>query len=196
MREEELFAGVDEVGRGSLAGAVLASAVVLRPGHAIPGLRDSKALTSRRRERLDGEIRAGALCWSVGRAEVWEIDELNILQATMLAMRRAVEGLAVRVDRVIVDGNRCPDLDCRVEAMVKGDSKVDAIMAASIVAKVARDREMVLLDEQYPGYGLARNKGYGTRAHIEALRALGPLPIHRRTFAPVRRLQQELPFAD
>ncbi len=181
-------AGVDEVGRGPLAGPVVAAAVILDPARPLDGLRDSKKLTEKRREALYDEICASALAWSLGRAEVEEIDRINILQASLLAMRRAVDGLAIEPERVLVDGNRCPQLRQPCEAIVKGDDLVAAISAASIIAKVTRDREMAALDAEYPGYGLARHKGYPSKAHLEALRTLGVTPIHRRSYAPVRRL--------
>ncbi|MFA7095419.1 MAG: ribonuclease HII [Gammaproteobacteria bacterium] len=184
--EAKLIAGVDEAGRGPLAGPVIAAAVILDPARPIEGLADSKALTSRRRDELEAVIRREALAWAVGRAEVEEIDTLNILQATLLAMQRAVAGLGVVPHYVLVDGNRCPELPCPAQAVVRGDQTVQAICAASILAKVARDREMVELDARYPGYGLAEHKGYGTGAHLEALRTHGPTAIHRRSFAPVR----------
>lgn len=181
-------AGVDEVGRGPLAGPVVTAAVILDPEQPIDGLADSKALSEKRREVLFDEIKAKAKAWAIGRAEVEEIDELNILQATMLAMQRAVAGLDISPNHVLVDGNRCPDLPCSSEAIIKGDGKIPAISAASIIAKVTRDREMVVMDGEYPGYGLAGHKGYPTKAHIAALQELGVTPIHRRSFAPVRRL--------
>lgn len=184
----DCLAGVDEVGRGPLAGPVVAAAVILDPNQPIQGLRDSKKLTERRREILAEEIRSKALAWSLGRAEVHEIDDINILQASLLAMQRAVAGLSLAPELVLVDGNRCPALDYPSRAIVKGDSLVPAISAASIIAKVSRDREMVELDVEYPGYGLARHKGYPSKAHLEALCALGVTPIHRRSYAPVRRL--------
>ena len=184
----DLVAGVDEAGRGPLAGPVVAAAVMLDPDRPVPGLADSKVLSEAKREALYGEIVCAALAWSVGRAEVAEIDRLNILQATMLAMQRAVAGLAPAAKYALVDGNRLPDLPCRAEAVVRGDSLVPAISAASILAKVARDREMVALDRRFPGYGLAQHKGYPTRAHILALEALGPSIIHRRSFGPVKKL--------
>ena len=185
---EMLIAGVDEAGRGPLAGPVIAAAVILNPDRTIAGITDSKALTEKRRQALEEEIKEYALCWAVGRAEVEEIDEINILQASLLAMLRAVEALTTAPELALVDGNQCPKLVCRVEAIVKGDLLVPAIGAASILAKVARDREMMVLDEQYPGYGLARHKGYPTKAHVNALYELGISPIHRRTFAPVRSI--------
>lgn len=183
-----LLAGVDEVGRGPLAGPVVASAVILDPARPIVGLADSKALTEKRRQALDIEIREKALAWALGRAEVEEIDALNILQASLLAMQRAVAALSVVPQRALVDGNRCPLLACPAEAVIKGDQTVPAISAASIIAKVARDAEMVALDAIYPGYGFAVHKGYPTKVHLEALDRLGVLPIHRRSFAPVRKL--------
>ncbi|MGY8830585.1 ribonuclease HII [Pseudomonas sp. WS 5011] len=183
-----LVAGVDEVGRGPLCGAVVTAAVILDPARPILGLNDSKKLTEARREKLFDEIREKALAWCIARAEVEEIDQLNILQATMLAMQRAVEGLSVTPKLALIDGNRCPKLRVPSAAVVKGDSQVPAIAAASILAKVSRDREMQALDLQYPGYGIAGHKGYPTPVHLEALRRLGPTPIHRRSFGPVRAL--------
>ena len=182
-----LIAGVDEVGRGPLAGPVVTAAVILDPEHPIDGLMDSKKLSEAKRESLAEIIKEYSLAWSIGRAEVEEIDEINILQATMLAMQRAVEGLSILPDHVLIDGNRCPQLSCTAEAIIKGDGLVPVISAASIIAKVSRDREMVRLDAQYPGYGLAGHKGYPTKAHMEALTNLGVTPIHRRSFSPVRR---------
>jgi len=183
-----LIAGVDEVGRGPLAGAVVAAAVILDPNNPIEGLADSKKLTEKRREKLFPMIQEGALAWCVARASEAEIDELNILQASLLAMRRAVLGLQIKPDRVLVDGNRCPDLPYPSEAIIKGDSLVPAISAASILAKVVRDREMVAFEETYPGYGFSKHKGYPTAQHIQALNALGITPIHRRSFGPVKKL--------
>jgi len=180
-------AGVDEVGRGPLAGPVVTAAVILDPERPISGLADSKALSEKKREALFDEIVEKAKAWAIGRAEVEEIDEINILQATMLAMQRAVAGLTLQPGHVLVDGNRCPDLPCTAEAIIKGDGKIPAISAASIIAKVTRDREMVLLDAEYPGYGLAGHKGYPTKVHMAALQELGVTAIHRRSFAPVRR---------
>lgn len=185
---EALVAGVDEVGRGPLCGAVVTAAVILDPQRPIRGLNDSKKLSEARREQLFEEIREKALAWCIARAEVEEIDRLNILQATLLAMQRAVEGLSVTPRLALIDGNRCPRLAVPCSAVVKGDSQVPAIAAASILAKVSRDREMHELDRQYPGYGLAMHKGYPTAMHLQALRTLGPTPIHRRSFAPVRAL--------
>ena len=183
-----LVAGVDEAGRGPLAGPVVAGAVILDPQKPIHGLKDSKRLTALRRDVLYEEIREKALAWAVGHADVEEIDRINILQATMLAMKRAVEALQTVPDHALIDGNRCPDLCCPAQAIIKGDSRVAAISAASIMAKVTRDREMLSLDVIYPGYGLAQHKGYPSKAHIEALENLGVTPIHRRSYAPVRRV--------
>ncbi len=184
-----IVCGLDEVGRGPLAGPVVAAAVVLDPARPIHGLADSKKLTAAQRERLFEEIRERARAWALGRAEVAEIDRLNILQASLLAMRRALEALPLRVDHALVDGNRIPDgLYCSAEAIVGGDGIEPCISAASILAKVSRDREMAALDARYPGYGFAGHKGYPTKAHLEALRTLGVTEIHRRSFAPVRKL--------
>ncbi len=183
-----LLAGVDEVGRGPLAGPVVAAAVILDPRFPIAGLADSKCLSEQRREQLAGEIRAHALAWALGRAEVEEIDRINILQASLLAMQRAVQALDPQPDYALIDGNRCPQLGCPAEAVIKGDARIAAISAASIIAKVARDQEMREMDACYPGYGLAGHKGYPSKAHLEALQRLGVTPIHRRSFGPVRRL--------
>jgi ribonuclease HII len=180
-----LMAGVDEAGRGPLAGPVVAAAVILDDRRPIPGLADSKTLTALQRERLYEQILARALCCSVAQASVEEIDSYNILQATMLAMRRAVEGLRLRPVKVLVDGNRLPTLDVLAEAIVKGDSRVKAISAASILAKVHRDRLCRELDLEFPHYGFAGHKGYGTRAHLDALQLHGACVHHRRSFAPV-----------
>jgi len=183
-----MIAGVDEAGRGPLAGAVIAAAVILDPTRPIAGVTDSKKLTAKKRERLEIEIQQHAIAWAIGRAEVEEIDELNILQASLLAMSRAVEGLPLVPTHVQVDGNQCPTVNYPVEAIVKGDALIPAIGAASILAKVARDRELIALDEQYPEYGFAQHKGYPTKAHFAALEAHGASPVHRRSFAPVRRI--------
>jgi len=180
------LAGVDEVGRGPLAGDVVTAAVILPDNHAIEGLADSKVLSSRQRENLYADITSRALCWCVARASVSEIDRFNILQATLMAMRRAVMGLRQQPDYVAVDGNRLPQWEYRGEAVVKGDGRVEVISAASIIAKVVRDAEMKAFDITYPGYGFASNKGYGTPQHLEALARKGATPIHRRSFAPVR----------
>lgn len=183
----DLVAGVDEVGRGPLAGPVVTAAVILDPDNPIEGLMDSKKLTESRREKLAEIIKENCLAWSIGRAEVEEIDKINILQATMLAMQRAIAGLSPAPDHALIDGNRCPELPCTAEAIIKGDGTVPAISAASIIAKVTRDREMVEMDALYPGYGLAGHKGYPTKKHMDALIELGVTPIHRRSFSPVRR---------
>lgn len=185
-----LVAGVDEAGRGPLAGPVIAGAVILDPERPIEGLRDSKQLTANRREKLYEEICECAIAWSIGRADVDEIDHINILQATMLAMQRAVSALRPVAEYALVDGNRCPEFDCPSQAIVKGDSRVAAISAASIMAKVTRDREMIEMDRRYPGYGLAQHKGYPSKAHIEALELLGVSPVHRMSYAPVRRIAE------
>ncbi|MDF3020846.1 MAG: rnhB [Steroidobacteraceae bacterium] len=184
-------AGVDEAGRGPLAGPVVAAAVILNPARPIRGLADSKALEHEERVRLAKLIRERALCYAVAWADVEEIDSINILQATMLAMRRALLGLAVPPQQVLVDGNRCPRVDdlgfeCRHESVVKGDAKVPSISAASILAKTTRDALMCELDRRYPGFSLSGHKGYGTPSHVAALNSLGPCPLHRRSFAPVR----------
>lgn len=186
------IAGVDEAGRGPLAGPVVAAAVILDPARPIAGLADSKTLTVARRDALAVEIRAGALAWAVALADVAEIDALNILGATMLAMQRAVAALAVPPDEAWVDGNRRPALACAARAIVKGDRDVPAISAASILAKTARDAMLVELDARHPGYGFARHKGYPTPEHFAALARLGPCAAHRRSFAPVA--QADLPF--
>ena len=179
------MAGVDEAGRGPLAGPVVAAAVILDERDPIAGLADSKVLSALRRELLFDQIRARALCWSIASASVQEIDCLNILQATMLAMRRAVQGLRLRPVKVVVDGNRVPVLDVLAEAIVKGDASIPSISAASILAKVHRDRWCAQLDLRFPAYGFAAHKGYGTERHMAALRAHGACPEHRRSFAPV-----------
>ncbi|OOG51797.1 ribonuclease HII [Polaromonas sp. C04] len=183
-----LVAGVDEAGRGPLAGPVVAAAVILDELNPIAGLADSKKLSARKREQLFDEIRAKALCCSIAEASVEEIDRLNILQATMLAMQRAVQGLRLKPAKVLVDGNRLPQLGMLAEAIVKGDALVPAISAASILAKVHRDRWCVQYHEQYPQYGFAGHKGYGTAEHMAALQEHGACPQHRKTFAPVSRV--------
>lgn len=181
------IAGVDEVGRGPLVGAVVAAAVILDPNNPIEGLADSKKLSEKKREALAIEIKEKALSWGIGRAEAEEIDAINILQATFLAMKRAVETLSVKPDHLQIDGNRCPpDLDYSMEAIIKGDSKIAAISAASIIAKVARDAEMVALDKRYPEYGFAAHKGYPTKKHREALLQYGAISEHRTSFKPVK----------
>ncbi|ASM78061.1 Ribonuclease H Ribonuclease HII [Vitreoscilla filiformis] len=186
-----LIAGVDEAGRGPLAGSVVAAAVILDELNPIDGLRDSKVLTARKREALFDEIRAKALCCCIAEASVEEIDELNILHATMLAMKRAVEGLRLKPAKVLVDGNRIPVLRIPAEAIVKGDAKVQAISAASILAKVTRDRQCLDLDARWPQYGFAVHKGYPTAAHLAALREHGACVAHRRSYGPVRRALAE-----
>ena len=184
-------AGVDEAGRGPLAGPVVAAAVILNPARPIRGLADSKQLEHEERVRLAALIRQRSLCYAVAWADAEEIDSINILQATMLAMRRALLGLAVPPQQVLVDGNRCPcpdglGFECLYEAVVKGDAKVPSISAASILAKTTRDALMCELDGRYPGFSLSGHKGYGTRSHVAALNSLGPSPLHRRSFSPVR----------
>ncbi|MDO4795677.1 MAG: ribonuclease HII [Brachymonas sp.] len=186
-----LIAGVDEAGRGPLAGPVVAAAVILDEQQPIKGLTDSKKLTAARREQLFDEIQAKALCCSIASASVQEIAQLNILHATLLAMRRAVEGLRLLPAKVLVDGNRLPVLKVRAESIVQGDAKVPAISAASILAKVTRDRWCLQIDAQYPAYGFARHKGYGTAEHLAALQRLGPTPEHRCGFAPVAAALQQ-----
>jgi len=182
-----ITAGVDEVGRGPLAGPVIAAAVILDTKNPIQGLMDSKKLTEKKRNLLAIEIRGKAVAWSLGRAEHDEIDSINILQASLLAMKRAVESLTVQPELVLVDGVYCPDITLKVEAIIKGDSKIQAISAASIIAKVARDNEMIALDNEYPGYGFSQHKGYPTKMHIDALNKLGVSAIHRKSFAPVKK---------
>lgn len=188
----QLLAGVDEVGRGPLAGDVVTAAVILDPLQPIEGLNDSKKLSEKRRDELYDEIIAKALSWSIGRASVAEIDRFNILQATMMAMYRAVQGLHIQPEYVAVDGNKMPKWPYRGETVVKGDGRVAEIGAASIIAKVTRDREMIAFEEQYPGYGFAGHKGYATREHTDALKELGPTPIHRRSFEPVRSMTESV----
>ncbi|MBI2314078.1 MAG: ribonuclease HII [Betaproteobacteria bacterium] len=186
-----LVCGVDEAGRGPLAGPVFAASVILGPDAAIEGLADSKTLTAGKRERLALAIKARARDWGIARAEVEEIDALNILQASLLAMRRAVEALKLRPDEVLVDGLHCPEIEFPVRAVVRGDGSVPEIAAASILAKTARDTEMRILHQRFPQYGLDRHKGYPTAAHLAALRRYGVSPIHRRSFAPVRAVLLE-----
>lgn len=184
----KLVAGVDEVGRGPLAGPVVTAAVILDEQNPIAGLKDSKKLSERQREVLAEEIKLKAVAWSLGRAEVCEIDELNILQATLLAMQRAVASLHPQPEHILVDGNRSPLFHCSSQAIIKGDLYVPVISAASIIAKVARDHEMQELDRQFPGYGLHSHKGYPTKAHVAALEKLGVTSIHRRSYGPVKKL--------
>ncbi|MBD8515000.1 ribonuclease HII [Photobacterium sp. CAU 1568] len=191
--DARLIAGVDEVGRGPLVGAVVTAAVILDPANPIVGLADSKKLSEKKRLALFDDIQEKALSWSLGRCEPEEIDELNILQATMVAMQRAVAGLSVQPDYVLIDGNRVPSLPVPAQAVVKGDMRVAEISAASILAKVTRDREMQVLDAQYPAYGFAQHKGYPTKAHFAALEKHGAIEQHRKSFKPVReRIAQNL----
>ncbi len=185
-----LIAGVDEVGRGPLAGPVVAAAVILNPQKPISGLNDSKKLSIKRRESLCVVIKQQALAWAVGRAEVEEIDRLNIHHASLLAMRRAVQALQLKPAKTCIDGKFCPQLDCETEAIVKGDEKVLEISAASILAKVTRDQEMAHWHQTYPEYGFDRHSGYGTQYHLAALAKYGATPLHRRSFAPVRKVLQ------
>ena len=185
---EGLACGVDEAGRGPLAGPVVAAAVILDPHNPVDGLNDSKKLSAKRRAALAVEIRAKALAWAVAEASVEEIDRINILQASLLAMRRVVDGLALRPERALIDGNKCPRLDCPTEAIVGGDGKVASIAAASILAKTVRDAGMLTLHVIYPVYGFDRHMGYPTAFHLQALRAHGPSPVHRRSYAPVAQL--------
>lgn len=182
---DSLVCGIDEAGRGPLAGSVVAAAVILDPARPIAGLNDSKKLSEKKREALAEQIKAQALAWGIGEASAAEIDQINILQATFLAMQRAVAALNPAADRAVVDGNRCPKLPIPVEAVVKGDGKIAAIAAASILAKTHRDAQLRELDREYPQYGFAKHMGYPTAAHFAALKAHGPCPAHRRSFAPV-----------
>jgi len=183
-----LLAGVDEVGRGPLAGDVIAAAVILDPKAPIPGLADSKKLSERRRKKLAAEIKENALCWSIARSTIEEIDLFNILTATMIAMERAVSGLKTVPEHVVVDGNRLPSWSYSSESIIKGDVNVPSISAASIIAKVYRDEEMFVLNQTYPGYGFDAHKGYGTKKHMEAIKKLGPSPIHRKSFEPIKSM--------
>ena len=185
---EGLACGVDEAGRGPLAGPVVAAAVILDPLNPFSGLNDSKKLSAKRRDALAVEIRAKALAWSVAEASVEEIDRINILQASLLAMRRAVEGLKIQPETALIDGNRCPQLACPAEAVVGGDGKVASIAAASILAKTVRDAGMLVLHAEYPMHGFDRHMGYPTALHLQALREHGPSPVHRRSYAPVAQL--------
>lgn len=191
-----LVAGVDEVGRGPLAGPVTAAAVILNPDILIEGLADSKSLTPKKREKLCEEIKQHAIAWAVGSASVEEIDQINILQASLLAMKRAIESLNIKPDHIQVDGNFLPKLDCSMEAIIDGDNLIPAISAASIVAKVTRDKGMLDYDQLYPGYGFAKNKGYGTALHMQALKDLGVTPIHRKSFAPIKQGSGRFPRHD
>lgn len=190
MNQNVIIAGVDEVGRGPLVGSVVAAAVVLGPNHGIVGLADSKKLPEKRRQALDVEIREKAVSWAIAESSAKEIDEINILQATFLAMRRAIDALSVKPDTVLVDGNTCPEKSpvYHCEAIIKGDQKVAEISAASIIAKVYRDQQMVDLHAEHPDYGFASHKGYPTKIHLAALDKLGAIKEHRRSFAPVRNV--------
>ncbi len=190
MRIQQYIAGVDEAGRGPLAGPVIAAAVILDPKRPISGLADSKKITEKKRELLFSLIQEQALAWAVGRAEVHEIDKVNILQATLLAMQRAVAALSITPTHIQVDGNCLPKLPCSAEAIIKGDQTVPVISAASIIAKVTRDREMLQWHEKYPQYDFAAHKGYGTELHLRLLLEHGPSPIHRGSFEPVRKLKK------
>jgi ribonuclease HII len=187
VRFTQLIAGVDEAGRGPLAGPVVAGAVILNPAKFIDGLRDSKKLSEKKREALCQLIQANALSWGLGIATVAEIDSINILQASLLAMQRAVAALAIQPKMALIDGNICPKLACPSQALIRGDDISPAISAASIIAKVTRDRLMQVLDLEHPGYGFAQHKGYGTVMHLEALITLGPSAVHRMSFAPVAK---------
>ena len=187
-----LIAGVDEVGIGPLAGPVMAAAVILDPMKSIEGLADSKLLTAKQREVLCAIIQKNCIVWAVGLAEVEEIDRINILQAGLLAMQRAINALDVKPDHIQVDGKFCPKVKCSIEAIIDGDNLIPVISAASIVAKVVRDRAMVAYDKIYPQYGFAKHKGYGTKQHLLALEQFGATPIHRKSFAPVSRLKKKL----
>ena len=188
MKNTGFICGVDEAGRGPLAGAVFAAAVILDPIKPIAGLADSKKLSEKKRDFLAGEIKEKALAWAIASCSAEEIDEINILQASLLAMKRAVESLSLQPDQLLVDGLHCPKLSIPMRAIVQGDSKEACISAASILAKTARDAELYILDEQYPQYGFAKHKGYPTPLHMQMLALHGVLPIHRKTYAPVRRL--------
>jgi ribonuclease HII len=188
MKNTGFICGLDEAGRGPLAGAVFAAAVILDPIKPIAGLADSKKLSEKKRDFLAGEIKEKALAWAIASCSAEEIDEINILQASLLAMKRAVESLSLQPDELLVDGLHCPKLSIPMRAIVQGDSKEACISAASILAKTARDAELYILDEQYPQYGFAKHKGYPTPLHMQMLALHGVLPIHRKTYAPVRRL--------
>lgn len=182
-----LLAGTDEAGRGPLAGSVVAAAVILNPENPIQGLTDSKKLSEKKRDELFGQIQEKALCFAIAESTVAEIDQLNILQASLLAMHRAVQALTIQPEFVAVDGNKLPRWDYASQAVVKGDARVAAIAAASILAKVTRDRQLIELDKQYPGYGFAAHKAYPTKQHLQALQTLGVTPAHRRSYKPVQQ---------
>ena len=191
-----LFCGADEAGRGPIAGPVFAAAVILDPDHPIVGLKDSKKLSGHRRDELALEIRKHAKAWAIAECSIEEIDELNILHASMLAMKRAIDSLPIRPELALIDGNRCPKLAIAAKAIVKGDDKVPAISAASILAKTARDAVMLDLHRQYPEYGFDRHKGYPTAYHLEQLHIYGVSPVHRKTYAPVRKILEPEAFSD
>ena len=191
-----LFCGADEAGRGPIAGPVFAAAVILDPDHPIAGLKDSKKLSEHRRDELALEIKQYARAWAIAECSIEDIDELNILHASMLAMKRAIESLAIRPELALIDGNRCPKLAIAAKAIVKGDDKVPAISAASILAKTARDAVMLDLHRQYPEYGFDRHKGYPTAYHLEQLSIHGVSPVHRKTYAPVRKILEPEAFSD
>lgn len=186
-----VVAGVDEAGRGPLAGDVFAAAVILRDEHVIAGLTDSKKLSEKKRTALSEIIRRESIAWCIARATVSEIDSMNILQASLLAMKRAVEGLSIKAELALIDGNQRPRLDCAIQTVIGGDALIPSISAASILAKTARDEEMLRLHEQYPEYGFDLHKGYGTALHLARLNKHGPSPVHRRSFGPVRRLIEQ-----
>ena len=188
FEDKKYIAGVDEAGRGPLAGPVVAAAVILNPEKPIEGLADSKKLTPLKRTKIAGEIKFKALCWSIGIIDNAEIDRINILQASLVAMGQAILGLEIKPHNVLVDGNKCPSVPYPVDAIIGGDATIPVISAASILAKVTRDEEMMRFDELYPGYGFARHKGYPTKAHLLAMEKLGVCDIHRRSYSPVQRL--------
>jgi len=186
--DQRLIAGVDEAGRGPLAGPVVAAAVILDPCNPVSGLKDSKKISAAKRLVLAEQIKSNAISWGIGRVDNWEIDRINILQASLLAMTKAIAALRVKPDHVVIDGNQCPKVAYSIEAIVKGDETVPSISAASILAKVLRDKEMMEMDSRYPGYGFAQHKGYPTKDHLSALAHLGICEIHRRSYAPVLRM--------
>jgi len=187
-----IIAGSDEVGRGPLAGPVVAAAVILPENYDLPGLTDSKKLSEKKRDVLFELIKEQAVAWAVAEASVEEIDQVNILQASLLAMKRSIESLAILPNKALVDGKHCPELDINVQAIIGGDLTIPVISAASILAKVTRDRKMIALDTEYPDYGFASHKGYGTKLHMAAIQEYGPCPIHRRSFAPIKKLLEKV----